>query len=327
MCPIIITKTNIERFLVIQTMAEQKFFSDDEMKSLRFMMEEQKCTPDEIEIMISRIRGDIREYYISKEVQHILLVSLDYDLCSAILTILFEDLFPNKVSAILQRLKMYDHYFQSGFVEKAMKIARNLERDIRTRVEAFKKKHPNGKVFGVNGSFRQDFSIDISNRENHNDPETVGTNYYEYNGYFKGVIPSGNDSLICVDGGDLDYIFKFLDIEYKRWCYADGDGKPGCSHGRYDMTVDNNRPKNLKNALGKRIKKHKMNKKGLVECHLAKANKEFPGANIEMVFYDDVKDYLKSIKEIPLRDNESVKTINFVGWPDSDVPEPVEVFV
>ena len=70
-----------------------------------------------------------------------------------------------------------------------------------------------------------------------------------------------------------------------------------------------------------------MNKKGLVECHLAKANKEFPGANIEMVFYDDVKDYLKSIKEVPLRDNESVKTINFVGWPDSDVPEPVEVFV
>ena len=140
-------------------MAEQKFFSDDEMKSLRFMMEEQKCTPDEIEIMISRIRGDIREYYISKEVHSILLVSLDYDLCSAILTILFEDLFPKKVSAILQRLKMYDHYFQSGFVEKAMKIARNLERDIRTRVELSKKKHPNGKVFGVNGSFAKIFPL------------------------------------------------------------------------------------------------------------------------------------------------------------------------
>ena len=302
------------------------FMSDVEVNSLRFMMESQGCSPDEIELMFARIHGDIREFYVPKEVQHILLITLDYDACSAIMTVLFEGEFPKKNSSIRQRLSMDDHYNKNGSLEKAIELAKNLMCDIKRRVKEFKQKHPNGKVFGLNGSYRQDSDIDNFNRENHNNPKTVGIDYQVYNDYFKGVIPSGIDGLVCVKDGDLDYIFKLLGIDYIPQCYADGDGETGCSLGNMELTVYNNRPKKLRNALGKRITTHRMDKKGLVECHFAKMQKRFPEAKFEMVFYDDNENYLKSIKETPLRENECVKTIHFVGWPDSDVPIPVEVF-
>ena len=290
------------------------------------MMESQGCSPDEIVLMLARIQGDIQEFYESKEIQHILLITLDYDACAAIMTMLFERNFPNKTSSIHQRFKIHDHYFDAGVVEKAKKLAMNLLNDIKRRMKEFKSKHTNGKVFGLNGSYRQDFNIDLDNRSNHNDPKVAGIDYYNYNMYFKGAIPSGKDGLICVEDGDMDYIFKLLGIDYIPQCYADGDGEVGCSLGRDDMNVYNNRPNILTNALGERIKRHTMDKQGLVECHFAKMQKRFPGAKFKMVFYDDNKKYLKSIKDVPLRENESVTTINFVGWPDSDVPIPAEVF-
>ena len=305
------------------------FMTEAEVNSLCFMMESQGCSPDEIELMFARIYGDIREFHVPKEVQHILLITLDYDACAAILTILFEGKFPHKISAIRKRCEMTDYYHpESGNLEKAIKLAYNLLRDIKRRVEEFKQKHPNGKVFGLNGSYRQDSDIDNFNRDNHNNPATVGVDYRQYDSYppFKGVIPSGKDGLICVEDGDMDYIFKLLGIEYIPQCYADGDGEAGCSLGLTDMTVVNNRPKKLLNALGERIKPHTMDKKGLVECHFAKMQKRFPGANFEMLFYDDKPKYLKSIKQTPLRENESVKTIHFEGWPDTDAPIPTEVF-
>lgn len=305
---------------------QQNVFSKVEKQSLYSMMESQGCSPDEIVLMLGRIQGDIREFSVSKEIQHILLFTLDYDACAAILTVLFEGKFPNKNSSIHQRFKMQDHYFNGGVVEKAKKLAMNLLNDIKRRVKKFKAKHPKGRVYGLNGSYRQGSRIDLNNRENHNDPKVAGTDYHVYNAYFKGVIPSGKDGLICVEDGDMDYIFKLLGIEYIPQCYADGDGDTGCSFGCAEMTVENNRPKKLKNAHGKLIKPHDMDKQGLVECHFAKMQKRFPGANFEMIFYDDRKKYLKSIKETPLRENESVTTINFVGWPDSDVPIPAEVF-
>lgn len=307
-------------------MAQQNvFMTEVEVNSLCSMMEYQGCSPDEIELMFARIYGDIREFYVPK-VQHILLITLDYDACAAILTVLFEGKFPSKTSSIRKRFEMDEHYNKSGALEKAIEMAKNLERDIKRRVEEFKLKHPKGKVFGLNGSYRQDSDIDLFNRENHNNPQTVGIDYQVYNGYFKGVIPSGKDGLICVEGGDMDHIFQLLGIDYIPQCYADGDGEAGCSLGCEEMTVYNNRPKKLRNALEERIKRHTMDKQGLVECHFAKMQKRFPGANFEMVFYDDKKKYLKSIKQTPLRENESVKTIHFEGWPDTDAPIPTEVF-
>ena len=291
------------------------------------MMESQGCSPDEIVLMLSRIKGDIQEFYESKEIQHILLITLDYDACAAILTVLFEGKFPNKKSSILQRFKMHDHYYKTSTLENAIVVAGNLMRDIKHRVKEFKSKHINGKVFGLNGSYRQDFNIDLGNRSNHNEPKTVGINYRVYNDHFKGVIPSGKDGLICVEDGDMDYIFKLLEIDYIPQCYADGDGEEGCSLGRVEMNVYNNKPKKLRNALGNHIKRHDMDKQGLVECHFAKMQNRFPDADFEMIFYDDKKKYLKNIKETPLRENESVTTINFVGWHDTDVPIPVEVFI
>ena len=290
------------------------------------MMESQGCSPDEIVFMLSRIKGDIQEFYESKEIQHILLITLDYDACAAILTMLFEANFPNKVSSIHQRLKMQDYYFDEGVVEKAMKLAMNLSNDIKRRVKEFKAKHPNGTVIGLNGSYRQDYDIDTGNRCSHNDQQIIGYDYHPYNDYFKGVIPSGKDGLICVEDGDMDYIFKWLGIDYIPQCYADGDGEVGCSLGKMDMTVYNNKPKKLKNALGKPIKQHDMSKRGLVEAHFAKIENRFPGADIKMVFYDDNKGYLGSIKKTPMKENWSVKTMQFVGWPDSEAPIPVEVF-
>lgn len=308
-------------------MAQQNvFMTEVEVNSLYSMMEYQGCSPDEIDLMFARIQSDIREFYVPKEVEHILLITLDYDACAAILTVLFEGKFPNKTSAIRKRFGMHDYYNNSGTLEKAIEVAMNLMRDIKSRVEEFKLKHPNGKVFGLNGSYRQDCEIDTHNRENHNNPQTVGIDYHEYNGYFKGVIPSGTDGLVCEKDGDFDYIFKLLGIDYNPQCYADGDGDAGCSLGCEEMTVYNNRPKKLRNALGKRIKRHAMDKKGLVEAHFAKMQKRFPGAKFEMIFYDDKEKYLKSIKDVPLRENETVKTMHFVGWPDSEVPKPVEVF-
>lgn len=307
-------------------MAQQNvFMTEVEVNSLCSMMESQGCSPDEIELMFARIHGDIREFHVSK-VQHILLITLDYDACAAILTVLFEGEFPKKNSSIRQRLSMDDHYNKNGSLEKAIELAKNLMCDIKRRVKEFKSKHPNGKVFGLNGSYRQDSDIDNFNRSNHNDPETVGIDYNQYDYYFKGVIPSGIDGLVCVKDGDLDYIFKLLGIDYISQCYADGDGEAGCSLGNMELTVYSNRPKKLRNALGERIKPHRMDKQGLVECHFAKMQERFPEAKFEMVFYDDNENYLKSIKETQLRENECVKTIHFVGWPDSDVPIPVEVF-
>ncbi len=307
-------------------MAQQNvFMTEVEEKSLCSIMVYQGCSPDEIELMIARIKDDIREFHVPK-VQHILLITLDYDACAAILTVLFEGLFPSKTSSIRKRFEMDNHYYNRGTLEKAIEIAKNLLRDIKRRVKEFKQKHPEGKVIGLNGSYRQDSNIDNINRDNHNNPLTVEIDYYEYNSYFKGVIPSGNDGLICVKDGDFDCIFKLLGIDYIPQCYADGDGEVGCSLGFEEMTVDNNRPKKLRNALGERIKRHTMNKQGLVECHFAKMQNRFPGANFEMVFYDDRKKYLKSIKQTPLRENESVKTIHFEGWPDTDTPVPTEVF-
>ena len=302
------------------------FMTEVEVNSLCSMMESQGCSPDEIELMFSRIYGDIREFHVQKEVQHILLITLDYDACAAILTVLFEGKFPHKISGILKRFEMDNHYHKRGTLEKAIEVAMNLLNDIKRRVKEFKQKHPNGKVFGLNGSYRQDSDIDNFNRENHNNPRTVGIDYQVYNGYFKGVIPSGKDGLVCVKDGDFDYIFQLLGIDYIPQCYADGDGEAGCSLGCEEMTVVNNRPKNLMNALGERIKPHTMDKQGLVECHFAKMQKRFPGANFEMIFYDDKQKYLKSIKQTPLRENESVKTIHFEGWPDTDAPIPTEVF-
>lgn len=308
-------------------MAQQNvFMTEVEVNSLCSMMESQGCSPDEIDLMFARIQSDIREFHVPKEVQHILLITLDYDACAAILTVLFEGKFPNKTSAIRKRFGMHDYYNESGTLEKAIEVANNLLRDIKSRVEEFKLTHPNGKVLGLNGSFRQDADIDNHNRETHNIPSVVGLDYLKYNDYFRGVIPKGTDSLVCVKGGDMHYIFDMLGIDYNPQCYADGDGDAGCSLGRMDMTVDNNRPKKLKNALGKRIKRHTMDKKGLVEAHFAKMQKLFPGAKFEMIFYDDKEKYLKSIKDVPLRENETVKTMHFVGWPDSEVPKPVEVF-
>lgn len=301
------------------------FMTEVEVNSLCSMMESQGCSPDEIELMTARIHDDIREFYVPK-VQHILLITLDYDACAAILTVLFEDSFPKKISSLRKRFEMSDHYHKGGLLEKAIDVAMSLMDDIKARVDEFKLKHPNGKVIGLNGSFRQDLSIDNFNRENHNNPSTVGVDYRQYNSYFKGVIPSGTDGLICVKDGDFDYIFQLLGIDYIPQCYADGDGEAGCSLGLTAMTVDNNRPKKLRNALEERIKPHTMDKQGLVECHFAKMQKRFPGANFEMIFYDDKQKYLKSIKQTPLRENESVKTIHFEGWPDTDAAIPTEVF-
>lgn len=305
---------------------QQNVFNNVEEQSLCSMMESQGCSPDEIVLMLARIQGDIQEFYESKEIQHILLITLDYDACAAIMTMLFERNFPNKTSSIHQRFKMHDHYFDAGFVEKAKKLAMNLLNDIKRRMKEFKSKHTNGKVYGLNGSYRQDSDIDLDNRSNHNDPKVAGTDYHDYNAYFKGVIPSGKDGLICVKDGDMDYIFKLLGIDYIPQCYADGDGGVGCSLGQTDMNVYNNAPKNLLNALGKPIKQHDMDKRGLVEAHFAKIENCFPGADIQMVFYDDNKGYLRSIKKTPMKENWSVKTIQFVGWPDCDEPIPVEVF-
>ena len=290
------------------------------------MMESHGCSPDEIKLMTVRIREDIQKFHAAKEILHILLVSLDYDACSSSLTFLFEEKFPNKKSSLYQRLKMHDHYFGTDFVEKAKKLAMNLLNDIKRRVKEFKAKHPKGKVYGLNGSYRQDYEIDISNRCSQDDPKVVGTDYHVYNDYFKGVIPSGKNGLICVEDGDMDYIFKLLGIDYIPQCYADGDGEPGCSRGQMELTVSNNAPKMLRNALGNPITPHDMDKKGIVEAHFAKMQKRFPNANFEMIFYDDRQKYLKSIKETALRPNESVKTIHFEGWPESECQIPVEVF-
>jgi hypothetical protein len=303
------------------------FMTEVEVNSLYSMMESHGCSQDEIELMFAHIQGDIREFNVSKEAMHVLLITLDYDACAAILTLFFEGKFSNKISSIHQRFKLDDHFNKRGSLEKAIEIATNLLHDIKRRVKDFKKKHPNGKVIGLNGSYRQDSNIDTCNRSNHNDPGIVGIDYRLYNDYFKGLIPgTDHDSLICVEGGDMDYIFKLLEIEYIPQCYADGDGEVGSSLGRKDLTVDNNRPKKLTNAIGECIKRHTMDKQGLVEYHFAKMQKRFPDAKFEMVFYDDKKKYLKSIKQTPLRENESVKTIHFEGWPDTEAPIPVEVF-
>lgn len=275
----------------------------------------------------NNVVGGICEYYGIKKVKvnQVLLITLDYDACGAILTMLFEDNFPNKVSCLRKRFEMQDHYHNYGAVETSLEIARNLFDDIKERVNSFKEKYPDGKVIGLNGSYRQDCEIDDFNRENHNNIEKVGFDYYIYNNAFKGVIPSGTNSLVCIEDGDFDCIFKLLDIEYLPQLYADGDGAPGCCRGNINMTVYNNRPKILRNAEGKRIKAHRENKKGLVEAHFAKIENRFPNANIEMVFYDDVVKYLCSISKVKRKENWSLKTIHFDGWCDSEQPIPIEI--
>lgn len=264
----------------------------------------------------------IHDYYAETCVE---LVCLDWDCCVAIANTLFSD-----ESSLLQRFRMFDYYHNTCMVRKATELAMNFIDDLNHRTKEFKKNHPFQivKVIGLCGSYRQDFLIDLGNRSSQNDPlSTGGIDYYKYDDYFKGVIPKGKNGLVCVEGGDLDALFKFLGIEYIPQFYADGDGPVGCCRGKRNMTVDNNRPVKLKNALGEPIKRHDMKKQGLVECHLAKINKRFPNAKIvEMLFYDDKKEYLKSIKETPLRKNEKVKTFHFVGWPDASVSVPKEVF-
>ena len=102
------------------------FMTEAEENSLRFMMKSQGCSSDEIELMTARIRGDIREFYVPKEVEHILLITLDYDACAAILTILFEGKFPHKISAIRKRFEMTDYYYKSGNLDKGVELANNL---------------------------------------------------------------------------------------------------------------------------------------------------------------------------------------------------------
>ncbi|MAZ45569.1 MAG: hypothetical protein CMD74_02550 [Gammaproteobacteria bacterium] len=304
------------------------FLTDVEKKSLTFMMKNQGCTSDEIELMFLRISRDIREFHEPKK-SPVFLITLDWDACGVILSMYIEGMgFPNKVAPHHRRFAMYDHYHNAGMVDDAMEVAGNLLRDINRRVEAFKNKHPDGIVYLLNGSYRQSYWIDTMNRDNQNIPDVVGgINYREYEPYHPGVIPSNSNGLVCHQDGDLKYVaMLFPEAEYIPFAYADGDGPPGCSHGVMEMTCVNNRPKNLKNALGEPIQPHGPDKQGLVECHFAKIEKRHPGAEIKMVFYDDKKKYLRSIKETPMKKNWSVDAIHYEGSPQSDVPVPVEVF-
>lgn len=271
--------------------------------------------------VIGTTLGLIREFYAELCIE---LACLDFDCCAAIGNTLLSE------SSLRQRFRMFDYYHNTSMVRNATELARNFIDDLNLRIKEFKKNNPfqNVKIIGLCGSYRQDFLIDEENRSIQNDPRsTGGIDYYKYDDFFPGVIPKEKNGLVCVEGGDLDALFEFIGIEYIPQFYADGDGPVGCCRGKRNMTVDNNRPVKLKNALGEPIKRHDMYKQGLVECHLAKINKRFPNAKIvEMLFYDDKKKYLKSIKETPLRKNERVKTIHFVGWPDADVSVPKEVF-
>ena len=63
-----------------------------------------------------------------------------------VLTILFEGKFPDKKSSIRERFVMDNYYNKRGSLEKSIELADNLLRDIKYRVDEFKK-HPNGKVW------------------------------------------------------------------------------------------------------------------------------------------------------------------------------------
>lgn len=306
---------------------QQNVTLNDVGVSLQFILKRDGCPADDIEAMVGSIKDQISDFKIPKKTKNpknVLLVTLDFDCCSAIATLLFEGIFPNKNSSIRRRFEMDDYYNGNGSLKKGIKLAENFVADIRVRIKNFKDEHPDGIVIGLNGSYRQDCEIDTFNRNYQNITSSI--NYHKYNAYFNGVVPSGTNGLVCVRGGDLEYIFKLLEIDYIPQCYADGDGEAGCSLGRMDLTVVNNRSKKLKNALGEPIKSHGENKQGLVEFHLAKMQQFYPGANVHMLFYDDKLKYLNSIKKTPLRETESVTAIYFEGWPDAENMHPKVVF-
>jgi hypothetical protein len=255
--------------------------------------------------------------------------------------------------------------FEHVFVERAKKAAENLRLHIQGQVEAFKSEHPEGRVFGLNGSFRQDFEHDKHNRDNQDrwfvrylenpanalvnplaENHSYLMNWYsriveeawygvQTTGKFKESIPSGRDglgNLVCVEDGNFDFIFKLLGIEYMPQLYADGDGETGSSRGKMEKSVKESfwqlKRSTLKNAIGEPIQEHGQgrggvegDKQGLVEFHFAKMAERFPGAELQMVFYDDKTELLKDIeKKVPMKTSWSFTAVPFDAFfPESGV--------
>ena len=239
-----------------------------------------------------------KEVIKNKEIsnENILLVSLDYDGCSVAITADWD-------SCWTSRCKMNDFYEKEAKLEgNSVKLAKenseSIKNHIKSQVKDFLEKYPDGKVIGVCGSYRQDYGIDVFNKNRQNQGYSI------YDNHFKGVVAKGNENLVCIENGDMEKIFKALDIEFWKIMYADGDGEVGSAMKNKRLTVENNFPRKLLGANDKPIRfKYNMDKKALIASQFAKAENRWPKANINMLFYDDKVEYIKSASKVPRREN------------------------
>ena len=107
---------------------------------------------------------------------------------------------------------------EGNSVKLAKENSESIKNHIKSQVKEFLEKYPDGKVVGVCGSYRQDYGIDVFNKNRQNQ------GYSNYDNHFKGVFAKGNENLVCIENGDMEKIFKALDIEFWKIMYADCDG-------------------------------------------------------------------------------------------------------